>query len=260
VGGYMLVLDKSNRSEELLNIIKAARKNIVSWHLGYIKINNANKEKIEDVINILEEFFHDSPGVLFNVDDHKIIVIVETGPVDNYSLFSKNTKNILSEVSCNVSFRAITPDILDTIEADFVFRHGKSERSLYDDRLKRVHNKIIIVEDDAFAGQAAKQLLQKYGDVILLENGEDIKGIYTRINPDFVLMDIELQETNGLNLVEIIFTHDPDAFVVMLSGHSNEKNILQSCALGAAGFITKPIEEASLRKYMNQCTTMMNIF
>jgi len=256
----MLVLDKHNRSEKLLNVIKMARDNISSWHLGYIKITHGSKNKIDVVVNSLKDSYSGLAGALFKVEDHKVIVLVELGPIGNYSKLSLDTRKDIANVGCNVSFRALTTDILDSMETDFVLRDGNLQQTFYDERLKRIENKILIIEDDAFAGAAVQQLTQKYGDVTLEAQPTDIEDLYASVNPDFVLLDIELQDMNGLDLLEQIFVIDPDAFVVMLSAYSNQQNILKSCSLGAAGFVTKPVDEESLLKYMTQCTTMLNIF
>lgn len=256
----MLVLDKNNRSEKLLTIIKMARDNIPAWHLGYIKITYGSQNKIDLATNTLKKLYNGQGGALFKVEDHKIIIIVELGPIDNYSILSQDVRKELKNVGCHVSFRAITADILDTIETDFLLRDGNITQTLYKDRMKRVKNKILVVEDDAFAGEAVKELVQNYGDVTLINNADEVEKKYYDTNPDLVLLDIHLADKDGFDSLQTIFDIDPDAFVVMLSAHSNEQNILKSCSLGAAGFLTKPVDEESLVKYMTQCTTILNVF
>ncbi|PZQ44776.1 MAG: hypothetical protein DI551_09445 [Micavibrio aeruginosavorus] len=50
-----------------------------------------------------------------------------------------------------------------------------------------------------------------------------------------------------------ILSFDQNAFAVMLSGNSNEENIIHAMMLGAKGFVGKPFSKDKLSYYIQKC-------
>lgn len=256
----MLVLDRHNRSKKLLSIIKQARQDIDNWHLGYIKISHGSKNKIDSVTDKIQKHYGEHHGAIFKVEDHKVILIFEFGKVDNYGKLSKSVQAKVRNIGCRAVVRKLDEEILDSIETDFVLREGKLQQSLYEKRLKRIKNNILIIDDDDFSILALKELAQNYGTVTISKNPDDVESDYFKANPDIVLLDIEMPEKNGFEVLEEIYGLDPDACVLMVSAHSNEDNILNSCSVGSIGFMKKPVNEEVFIRYLKECNTMLNIF
>jgi DNA-binding NtrC family response regulator len=57
---------------------------------------------------------------------------------------------------------------------------------------------------------------------------------------DIVILDIKLPEMDGLVVLEKIKTQFPDIEVIMITGHGDTQNIIQSMRLGAFDFFMKP--------------------
>jgi DNA-binding NtrC family response regulator len=69
---------------------------------------------------------------------------------------------------------------------------------------------------------------------------------YARRRPDVVLLDHGVPGLPGLQLLEVLRERDPDATVVMLTGRAEIPIAVEAMRLGAADFLSKPIEPAQL--------------
>jgi DNA-binding NtrC family response regulator len=70
--------------------------------------------------------------------------------------------------------------------------------------------------------------------------------LYERERPDLVLLDVQLPDLGGLQLLEILRARDPDATIIMLTGHADVSTAVGAMRLGAENFLPKPVELAHL--------------
>ncbi len=93
------------------------------------------------------------------------------------------------------------------------------------------------------------------GHCNLIEAPNASQGIssYDAFQPDLVLMDIELPDGNGQNLLSWITRNDPNAFVVMFSGYYDSDNVMESIERGARGFMPKPFNLEKMMNFIELC-------
>jgi len=77
--------------------------------------------------------------------------------------------------------------------------------------------------------------------------------LYDRDRPDIVILDLDLPGSiGGLRILEVLRARDPDATVLMLTGHADIATAVEAMRLGAENFLTKPVElthlEASIER------------
>lgn len=113
-------------------------------------------------------------------------------------------------------------------------------------RQARTKPLILLVEDDPFTQQLVRLSLKDKYDVITAETARQALAFYQRHLPDFVFQDIQLPDGNGINLLEQMRDADPNAYVVMLSSHTQKEKILECQSLGAQSFIAKPFTRQRL--------------
>ena len=65
-------------------------------------------------------------------------------------------------------------------------------------------------------------------------------------NPDVVLLDLELGDINGLDLIEKVTAQKPDIKFVILTSHINEHVINKAMKLGIYGYILKDVNSEFL--------------
>ena len=103
---------------------------------------------------------------------------------------------------------------------------------------QRTH--ILVVEDDWDTAEVVASLLENSGySVTTSSNGSDALKEIDKGETDLVLLDIDLPDKNGIDLLEEARrnTHMP---MIMLSGYGKEMDRVRSLESGADDYITKP--------------------
>ncbi len=79
------------------------------------------------------------------------------------------------------------------------------------------------------------------------ENGKTALKLVEELNPDIVLMDMEMPEMDGLTATQIISERFPKTKVLMISSHNTQYYIDKALEVGANGYFIKstPAEELS---------------
>ena len=102
--------------------------------------------------------------------------------------------------------------------------------------------RILIVEDEELPRQLYSEFLEKKGyDVETAENGQKALDFLSDKQPDLILLDINMPELNGKELLKIILADDnlKNIPVFIITGVVNVKEVSESLNLGARGYIQK---------------------
>jgi len=118
--------------------------------------------------------------------------------------------------------------------------------------MERTHN-ILIIDDDAFMRDACHQTLSRNGHrTALAKSGRQGLAMLEESSFDLVLLDLNLPREDGLFILAEIKDIDPDAIVVMISGHGSIETAVQAIKLGAFDFIAKPFTPEELVDLVNR--------
>jgi len=104
--------------------------------------------------------------------------------------------------------------------------------------------KILIADDHALLSDSLALLLRgRYGDSLHILHAEEgriaVELAHRHADLDLVLLDINLPDMHGHQVLEELLRRLPNTPVIAISGNSSAQLIQQSLALGAAGFIPK---------------------
>lgn len=102
--------------------------------------------------------------------------------------------------------------------------------------------KIIIVDDDQLVSLSLKTILEatkEFQIIAMGNNGKDAIRLYKEHQPDVLLMDIRMEEMNGLEAAATIVQEFPDAKILLLTTFSDDEYIVKAIRLGAKGYILK---------------------
>lgn len=103
----------------------------------------------------------------------------------------------------------------------------------------------LIVDDARFMRTVIKGIIEKMGIEVAgeAENGLQAIEAYSKLNPDFVTMDITMNEMDGIEAVKGIIALDPNAKIIMCSAMGQQSMVLDAIKAGAKNFVVKPLKE-----------------
>jgi two-component system, chemotaxis family, chemotaxis protein CheY len=115
----------------------------------------------------------------------------------------------------------------------------------------------IVVDDNAVVRELVRAILRsRHHDVVgEATGGEAVLKLCTELRPDIVLLDINLNESSGLEVLAELRKNLPSLPVVMLSGDGTPSTVAKVHAMGAHGFVVKPFSPEGLFKAIDRAMT-----
>ena len=102
---------------------------------------------------------------------------------------------------------------------------------------------ILIVDDEESIGDALKQVFEYEGhEVRVARNGPDALAMVEESPPDVSFLDVKMPGVDGLEVLERIRSEDPQALVIMISGHGTIDTAVEATRKGAYDFLEKPLD------------------
>ncbi|HIV61995.1 MAG TPA: response regulator transcription factor [Candidatus Butyricicoccus avistercoris] len=111
-------------------------------------------------------------------------------------------------------------------------------------------NKILLLEDDITLGNGIKMVL-KESQVILVHTLEDARKTLKNNEFDLLILDINLPDGSGLDLMKEQKNLSDDTPIILLTANDMEIDIVSGLELGADDYITKPFSLAIFRARVN---------
>lgn len=100
--------------------------------------------------------------------------------------------------------------------------------------------KLLIADDNRFIRRLLRLIVEKYFDEILeCENGFDAFQAFIDHKPDWVLMDIEMPQIDGLTATKAIIKKYPQAKIILLSEDVDNKSQEFAMKAGACAYAPK---------------------
>jgi DNA-binding NarL/FixJ family response regulator len=109
--------------------------------------------------------------------------------------------------------------------------------------------RILLADDHALLRAGLRALLEKIPDIEIVAEANDGRQALRLIEehrPDVVLMDIMMQELNGLDATARAANKFPKTRVVILSMSAGREFVLQALQAGAAGYLLKNVTPEEL--------------
>ena len=108
--------------------------------------------------------------------------------------------------------------------------------------------RILVVDDQKLIREALKALLAPATDIEIVgtaDNGNTAIEEIETLQPDVVLVDMEMPGINGISTTKIISEKYANTKVLVLSGSDRDEYVTQSLSAGAKGYLLKntPAEE-----------------
>lgn len=110
---------------------------------------------------------------------------------------------------------------------------------------------IMIADDHSMIREGLKQLLELDGDICVIEEASDGKDCLKKLekcHPDVLLLDINMPEMNGLQVLEILNENNSDVKVLVLTVHNEVEYLLKAVEIGIEGYMLKDSDSSELKK------------
>jgi two-component system response regulator AtoC len=113
---------------------------------------------------------------------------------------------------------------------------------------KNTNEQILVVDDDEMIRWTLREALQSWGFTTVEASSvaEAVKQFQTEL-PAAVLLDIDLPDGSGLDVLRDIKREHPEAIAIMITGNVQIDNTISALRGGAYDFIAKPINLEELR-------------
>jgi UDP-3-O-[3-hydroxymyristoyl] N-acetylglucosamine deacetylase len=103
-------------------------------------------------------------------------------------------------------------------------------------------NKVLIIDDEKDILDSLSSILTDEGFVVFkATDGKEGLLIFEREKPRIVLLDVWMPEMDGLQVLKKIRKKDPDAVVIVISGHGTISTAVEAVKVGAYDFLEKPL-------------------
>ena len=134
---------------------------------------------------------------------------------------------------------------------------------MYNQNIKGINlikNQILLIEDDEEVILWIKEYLEEFGFNVTAHT--TVTDALSKINMesfDLILLDINLPDFNGYEVLKYFQTNKIDIPVIVTSAYSDRKNKLYAFNLGAVDYMTKPLDleelEARIRIHIRRKNT-----
>ena len=118
-----------------------------------------------------------------------------------------------------------------------------------------IKNRILLIEDNSDIILWIQSYLEEFGfEITPLDTVTDAISNLKQNNFDIVLLDINLPDFLGYEVLKFIQKNNPELPVIVISAYSDQKTKLHAFKLGASDYMIKPLDleelEARIRVHM----------
>lgn len=101
--------------------------------------------------------------------------------------------------------------------------------------------RVMIADDDPLVVSSLEVILESAGFVIAAtaNSGREAVSLYPEAKPDVVLMDIRMEDQDGIEATQAILQRDPAAKILLLTTFTETEYIRHAMAVGARGYVLK---------------------
>ena len=103
---------------------------------------------------------------------------------------------------------------------------------------------ILVVDDSPIITRKLTMMMELLGYKVVKSaaTGREAIAAYRACRPDVVTMDITMPDMDGIEATRAIVDEFPDAKIVMVTSHGQEKMVFDALKAGAKGYVLKPFD------------------
>jgi two-component system response regulator RegA len=105
---------------------------------------------------------------------------------------------------------------------------------------------LLVDDDEAFLKRLGKAMEKRGFDVEMASSVAAGKAIATARPPAYAVVDLRLDDGNGLDVVETLRERRPDSRIVVLTGYGAIATAVAAVKIGATDYLSKPADAADI--------------
>ena len=107
--------------------------------------------------------------------------------------------------------------------------------------------KILVIDDEESIRNMLKMVLEADGYVVFTaEDGPHGLEVFKKHSPEIVLLDVRMPGMDGVEVLRRIRAVEPDAEVIIVTGHGDMEMAVECLRKDASNFLTKPVSDEVL--------------
>jgi len=119
--------------------------------------------------------------------------------------------------------------------------------------------KVLLVDDEkGFADILTKRLNKRNMDVTPVYAGIEAVQIIRKQDFDVAVLDLKMEDMDGIEVLKIFKKAYPEMAVIMLTGHGSEQAAKEGIEFGAFDYLTKPCELEDLLSKIKEAYNSKN--
>lgn len=111
--------------------------------------------------------------------------------------------------------------------------------------------RILIADDHPLIREGLLALLAGYPDIELVgeaADGKEAVDMFMRLQPDLLVLDLQMPVLSGLDAMAAILARDPDARIIVLTTYDTQQLVAQALGAGARAYLLKTAVRVDLVK------------
>lgn len=116
--------------------------------------------------------------------------------------------------------------------------------------------KVLIVEDHPMFSDGLRLAIELEDDITVVgqaESGDRALDFFRQFRPDVIILDINLPEMNGLQVLRLLKAERPQIAVIVLTAYHDSEQVLMVMRAGASSYCTKDIRPERLIEIIREC-------
>jgi two-component system response regulator HydG len=124
-----------------------------------------------------------------------------------------------------------------------------------DDRLR-----VLVIDDEEAHAEVVAEALERVGyDCTVATSGTAGARRLDQDEFDVILTDLRMEDLDGLAILRKAKKEQPDAEVVVITGHGDVKTAVEAIKQGAANYLTKPLDMSELRAVVEKAAERVRL-
>ncbi len=120
--------------------------------------------------------------------------------------------------------------------------------------------RVLIIDDEEMHAEAVAESLERVGyECVIATSGPAGAAKIQQEDFDVILTDLRMEDMDGLALLRRAKEDQPQAEVVLITGHGDVKTAVEAIKEGASNYLTKPVDMGELRAIVDKAAQRLRL-